>query len=267
MLKYRAPDLNISLTSAEQLLARCLNPPTPVATFRATQSAALLSQKSQRLLTRCAVLEKVLDGGLSRGQILEISGPPGSPKEKLAINVVASFAETGDEIVFVDTLGTKTNSKQLVHYTKVHTLAELMLFMHHLPAFLISHSKVVTTSQLAVKMVNADGSPGTFDSGGRGTMLPQLGMVNTTYHLTISYIAYTEQIERTRVPPCWKGLQDYPISRWSDIRVCFSCLTIQKSAYHPLTKSLVKLLSSPKFPPGQTPTISEPYSIVRQNIL
>jgi len=35
--------------------------------------------------------------------------------------------------------------------------------------------QVVTTSQLATKMINADGSPGTFDSGARGIMLPSLG--------------------------------------------------------------------------------------------
>ena len=66
-----------------------------------TQSAALMVQQSQKILTKCVALDKILEGGLSRGQILEISGPPGSPKEKLALNIVASFAEYGEETLFV----------------------------------------------------------------------------------------------------------------------------------------------------------------------
>lgn len=66
-----------------------------------TQSAAAMMQGSQKISTRCPALDKVLDGGLSRGHVLEISGPPGCPKEKLAIGIVASFAEAGEEIIFV----------------------------------------------------------------------------------------------------------------------------------------------------------------------
>jgi len=66
-----------------------------------TQSAALMVQQSQKILTKCVALDKILEGGLSRGQILEISGPPGSPKEKLALKIVAAFAEFGEETLFV----------------------------------------------------------------------------------------------------------------------------------------------------------------------
>ena len=66
-----------------------------------TQSAALMVQQSQKVSTKCVALDKILGGGLSRGQILEISGPPGSPKEKLALNIMATFAESGEETLFV----------------------------------------------------------------------------------------------------------------------------------------------------------------------
>lgn len=38
-----------------------------------------------------------------------------------------------------------------------------------------STMKVVTTSQLSTKILNADGSPGSFDTGAKGVMVPQLG--------------------------------------------------------------------------------------------
>jgi len=68
-----------------------------------TQSAALRLQQSgsQRVQTGCAALDALLDGGLSRGHILEISGPPGSPKEKLVVKIASIFAEAGEDVLFV----------------------------------------------------------------------------------------------------------------------------------------------------------------------
>lgn len=40
---------------------------------------------------------------------------------------------------------------------------------------IISGLKVVTTSQLSTKILNPDGSMGTFNTGGKGIMVPQLG--------------------------------------------------------------------------------------------
>jgi hypothetical protein len=37
--------------------------------------------------------------------------------------------------------------------------------------------QIITSSQLSTKMVNADGTRGSFDSGGRGIVLPQLGRI------------------------------------------------------------------------------------------
>jgi len=58
-------------------------------------------QKSQKISTGSAPLDRLLDGGLSRGHILELSGPPGSPKQNIATSIVASFAQTGGEVVFL----------------------------------------------------------------------------------------------------------------------------------------------------------------------
>lgn len=46
-------------------------------------------------------MDKLLSGGLPRGHILEISGPPGTPKEPLAVNIVKAFIEANEQVVFV----------------------------------------------------------------------------------------------------------------------------------------------------------------------
>jgi RAD51-like protein 2 len=94
-------EVKISVVDARALVSRLQNPQTPAATLPMTQSAALMVQQSQKISTKCVALDKILGGGLSRGQILEISGPPGSPKEKLALNIMATFAESGEETLFV----------------------------------------------------------------------------------------------------------------------------------------------------------------------
>ena len=67
-----------------------------------TQSgAALMSVQSKRYSTRCKSLDTLIDGGVRPGSILEISGPPGSPKESLTLNVVRCFLEAEHDVLFV----------------------------------------------------------------------------------------------------------------------------------------------------------------------
>jgi RAD51-like protein 2 len=55
----------------------------------------------RKFSTLCPPVDKLLSGGLTRGHILEISGPPGSPKESIAINLVKSFVEADEGVLFV----------------------------------------------------------------------------------------------------------------------------------------------------------------------
>ena len=66
-----------------------------------TQSAATMVQHSHKMSTKCTSLDKALDGGVSRGHVLEISGPPGSAKEQLLMNIVAAFVEVNEEVIFI----------------------------------------------------------------------------------------------------------------------------------------------------------------------
>lgn len=48
-------------------------------------------------------MNKILGGGLPRGHILEISGPPGSFKESLALDFVRTFVKADERVIFVGT--------------------------------------------------------------------------------------------------------------------------------------------------------------------
>ncbi|GLB42340.1 putative strand invasion [Lyophyllum shimeji] len=233
-----AQDARISLTEAEIILSSCQRPnfSQSLAQPSLTQSAASMANDGGRLSTKCPGIDELLSGGLARGQVLEISGPPGSPKEAVAMDIATSFVEAGHEVIFVDSqnmtspatldkvLNTSTrlppNYSRLVYHSSIQTLLDLMVFIHNLPKLLDSYPKVtllvlnsisfpfqcshnlnipartallgkikqaltvvsatrnvtvVTTSQLSTKILNADGSSGSFDTGAKGVMVPQLG--------------------------------------------------------------------------------------------
>ncbi|KAF8812156.1 P-loop containing nucleoside triphosphate hydrolase protein [Phlegmacium glaucopus] len=230
-----AKDINIPIADARALIDRCQMSQTPALTLPMTQSAAVMVRHSHKVSTKCSTLDKALEGGISRGHITEISGPPGCAKEQLLMNIVAAFLEVNEEVMFIDCQNMTSpatlirflkrftnlppNFKQRIHYTKIHTLPELMLFLHQLASLLKSHPKIslvvfnsfyfpfqnaelgisqmkplyekvketfsqacasghltiVTTSQLSIKMINADGSSGSYDSGAHGVLSPFLG--------------------------------------------------------------------------------------------
>ncbi|KAH6917827.1 hypothetical protein BKA70DRAFT_2048 [Coprinopsis sp. MPI-PUGE-AT-0042] len=224
-----AKELSVPEEAAAQILALLDVPLTAPATMPMTQSVAALAQPSTCIPTRCAGLDKLLAGGLSRGHILEISGPPGSPKELVAQNIVIEFVENGGRVMIIDcqnvvdlralTRILEPEHLPSVQYKRVMSLPELLLFFEQLDTILPSEDAllylssfafpfqnpdisparrsvllqkvrqilakattnprvtVLVTSQLATKFVNPDGSPGNFDSGTRGIMVPQLGSI------------------------------------------------------------------------------------------
>jgi len=73
----------------------------PALTHPMTQSAAVMVRQSHRISTKCGALDKALEGGISRGHVVEISGPPGCAKEQLLMNIVAAFVEVNGEVIFI----------------------------------------------------------------------------------------------------------------------------------------------------------------------
>ncbi|PFH50604.1 hypothetical protein AMATHDRAFT_60704 [Amanita thiersii Skay4041] len=208
----------------------------PSSLLSLTQPASTLVRTPQKVSTKCIPLDKLLSGGISRGQVLELSGPPGSPKETLLLNIVRSFVELGEEVIFLEMQNTISpsilhkalrqsqklpdNYLGLVHFMKIQELPDFMCFMYRLDSYMDTHQKtkllavdcvsfpfqlsstlsmptrnalldqlkqvfmrvcslrqltIVTTSQMATKVLKADGTPGTFESGARGVMQPSLG--------------------------------------------------------------------------------------------
>lgn len=88
------------MADAQALVDRCQMSQTPTLTPPKTQSAAVMVRHSRKISTKCGPLDRALEGGISRGHVVEISGPAGCAKEQLLINIVAAFIEV-DEAMFI----------------------------------------------------------------------------------------------------------------------------------------------------------------------
>ena len=76
---------------------------------------------------------------------------------------------------------------------------------------------IVLTSQLSTKMVNADGSAGTFDSGARAMMTPSLGKSNG--HRWAAKHAVSDLQTRFFLPTAVEGVPSYDNAPVTDYRV------------------------------------------------
>lgn len=93
--------LNMPLEMIQDLFARIQRPQGSISNPPMTLPASNMVQSEVRISTKCPPLDTLLDGGLSRGHILELSGPPGCPKERIAVNVLKSFVEIEHEAIFL----------------------------------------------------------------------------------------------------------------------------------------------------------------------
>lgn len=67
-----------------------------------TQPATSLLDATRLSFPICKPVDLLLgNNGLKRGCVLELSGPPGSPKEQAVINLVKSVLEADGEVLFV----------------------------------------------------------------------------------------------------------------------------------------------------------------------
>jgi hypothetical protein len=65
------------------------------------RSAAELISFNKRFLSSCVPLDKLLGDGLPAGHVLELSGPPGTAKETLAIKFASGAVSPNDQVLFV----------------------------------------------------------------------------------------------------------------------------------------------------------------------
>ncbi|EKM58035.1 uncharacterized protein PHACADRAFT_46303, partial [Phanerochaete carnosa HHB-10118-sp] len=136
----------------------------------------MAQQNAIRYHSGFSPVDILLDGGLKRGFVLELSGPPGTCKESLALGMVQAFAKNNQNVLFVGDAPAPSSPRQysdMILFMTLHTLPDLMVFLHKLPWYLDEHPRVVVTTQLSTKLLNVDGSPATFDTGARAIMMPQ----------------------------------------------------------------------------------------------
>ncbi|KAF5389588.1 hypothetical protein D9757_004081 [Collybiopsis confluens] len=122
-----------------------------IRTLPATQSAAAMigssMQKSRVNPTNCPPVDALLGGGLMEGHILDISGPPGSPKDLILLNLVRSCVETRKKVLFVDCqdmcgphliadfIQNVPRATEMISYIKISDLTDFMIFIHNLPSY------------------------------------------------------------------------------------------------------------------------------------
>ena len=111
-LHIKAIDLNISDMEAEAILKQTQGSSMPHKGVPLTQSAATIANSMRKFTTRWPPLDKLLKGGIVHGHILELSGPPGCPKETIAIDITKSVLQAGESVIFV---GTCAKISLLVH--------------------------------------------------------------------------------------------------------------------------------------------------------
>ena len=100
--------MGVSLDSAKAVLTSITNQVQTVNSVGGsstqpplTQPASTLATSPQQVSSKCIPLDNLLGEGVPRGHVIEISAPPGSPKEALILKIVVAFVELGLEVVFL----------------------------------------------------------------------------------------------------------------------------------------------------------------------
>lgn len=61
-------------------------------------------------------MDEIIGGGLKPGCVLELSGPPGSPKEAALLDLVRTVTKQGEEVLFLGKQSTCRVAKDNVHF-------------------------------------------------------------------------------------------------------------------------------------------------------
>lgn len=82
------------MQSSQQILS--VGPRLP-----ATQSAAALLDSNNDVFSCCPPIDSLLDGGLKRGHVLELLGPPGTPKTPVVLEMIRDFIENREDVLII----------------------------------------------------------------------------------------------------------------------------------------------------------------------
>lgn len=123
-------DAHISVLSSQAVLSatQAHKPPT------LTQNAAEMKEaSSKRHTTGSSAIDRLLDGGLKHGSILEISGPPGVIFDPIAAHITREFVKEGQGVIFA---GLSPKSKLtdiiLIHASDMHNSMTAAQLLEHM---------------------------------------------------------------------------------------------------------------------------------------
>lgn len=118
-------------------------------------------------------------------------------------------------------------------------------------------TQVVVSSQLATKMVNADGSTGNFETGARGVMMPSLGM-------PLEFCNFRRKLNFRAGSGYVPNSKTYRVILAPDgLRSGYNLVSTFVNLFSLTFASVLKLTSSPKHPETDFP-MSAAYSLVCQ---
>ncbi|KAK9455552.1 P-loop containing nucleoside triphosphate hydrolase protein, partial [Dipodascopsis uninucleata] len=112
-----------------------------------------LDSTTSKLSTRVPALDSIIRGGIMRGKITEVSGPPGSGKTSFAIQVASTATNNGLKVLWIDTdssvsserlqTAMQDRSRQNFYHVHILSLASLIAFFSSTPAYLREYALVV----------------------------------------------------------------------------------------------------------------------------
>ncbi|KAJ8101830.1 P-loop containing nucleoside triphosphate hydrolase protein [Lipomyces tetrasporus] len=117
-----------------------------------------LDAAESKFSTRLPSLDMIMRGGVTRGKVTELSGPPGSGKTSIALQVASSAIFSKAKVLWIDTASKVPASRLLqslrtsmprddlndrVSHLQLASLASLLALFLRPPAYLSSHSLIV----------------------------------------------------------------------------------------------------------------------------
>ncbi|EGO29569.1 hypothetical protein SERLADRAFT_457509 [Serpula lacrymans var. lacrymans S7.9] len=244
-------------------------------------SAADMSSKSHSILTcNFPCVNTILGGGLPRGSILEISGPPGCFKEKLAVDFVKKVIEAGEEVIFVDMQNmvnsatlqrileesptTPPDYKTLVRHTQLFTLPELIAFMHTLHLHITPNTRLLVLNSLSFPFQ----SPADMEHSKRKAILQRVRqfLLETSSSGNITIVTTTQLstkvIDANGAPANFEtGTTAIMVPQLGPTYLPAGLSYRLIIAYESRTTGFVRLLSSPSYQPEDGPAPQEPYEL------
>ncbi|KAL5522681.1 hypothetical protein ACEPAG_8699 [Sanghuangporus baumii] len=246
-----------------------------------TQPAATLLNSARSVFSVPEPMKNLLDReGLKRGHILELSGPPGSPKETALLEILRSAVLSEEDVIFLDTqnmtipsrirtiLKEVPGSLDRVHYIKCFSLPELMGTIYCISDLLDEHPK---TSLLVLNTFSFLFHATPINSTSKASLFEQikaiLAKICASRHLTV---VATVQLA-TKMIGVDGAAANFDTAKKAIMVPQLGDTYLPSSRSHRLifvptspTTGIIRLLSSPSRPAtrSQIELVEEPYEMV-----